>query len=303
MRSVLLLQSVQAMLPVWAVLFGSSDLVRNTRGNPSGPAGTMVRRLQPLASAGSTTTGAPSSEWPKVQSSRPDPLEQAACPARRSLPGRRPLGPPAQASQLGCRPVEMPIRGFCPFTGHRVRATMTMASARNTFDGAIRARAWAVPQRGIAGCAAAWERKEMAMIGDNTWLPKGGLAPPPAALVARAVSDPGRRLDQIAPLIHELVAWDLVRRTESGAFVLKDDIQQRLQELAALQPTAVAQVFVGRPCQRCGAVGVTRLVDGTRICAECQAVPESAPEPVDAPPAQSGRGRPGNRLRRYRKAG
>jgi len=180
---------------------------------------------------------------------------------------------------------------------------MTMASARNTFDGAIGARAWAVPQRGIAGCAAAWERKEMAMIGDNTWLPKGGLAPPPAALVARAVSDPGRRLDQIAPLIHELVAWDLVRRTESGAFVLKDDIQQRLQELAALQPTAVAQVFVGRPCQRCGAVGVTRLVDGARICAECQAVPESAPEPVEAPPAQSGRGRPGNRLRRYRKAG
>jgi hypothetical protein len=69
-------------------------------------------------------------------------------------------GPPASRAsssghQLGCQPVEAPIRGFCPFTGHRVRATMTMASARDTFAGAVRARVWAVAQRHRRMCGGA----------------------------------------------------------------------------------------------------------------------------------------------------
>jgi len=37
------------------------------------------------------------------------------------------------------------------------------------------------------------------------------------------VEDPKRRLDQLVPLLHDLVAWDLVRRDEDGSYVLRSD--------------------------------------------------------------------------------
>ncbi len=91
--------------------------------------------------------------------------------------------------------------------------------------------------------------------------------------------DPGRRMDALAPLIHQLITWDLVYRTESGVFVLHDDVQRRLQELSASQPHA-AHVYVGRMCQRCGVVGITRLVGDELLCASCTRpdIAETAPE-------------------------
>ena len=104
---------------------------------------------------------------------------------------------------------------------------------------------------------------------------------PEVPLVVRPV-ETGRRLDALAPLIHQLITWDLVTLTDSGTFVLQDDVQQRLQELSAAQPHSTAAVYVGRMCQRCGVVGVTRLVE----------------QPAE-PPAQTGP----RRSRWHRKAG
>jgi hypothetical protein len=85
----------------------------------------------------------------------------------------------------------------------------------------------------------------------------------------REVAGAGGRMDRMGPLVHELIAWDLVHRNESGAFVLNDDIQQRLQEASARQWTARPEVYVGRPCQRCGSTGVTRMVEDVRLCDAC----------------------------------
>jgi hypothetical protein len=109
--------------------------------------------------------------------------------------------------------------------------------------------------------------------------------------------DNGRRLDVLAPLIHQLITWEIVQQTESGTFVLQDDVQQRLQELSAAQPHSTAAVYVGRMCQRCGRVGVTRLVDGELLCSSCNA-PELVDAPADPPAEASHR-----RSRWHRKAG
>jgi len=90
--------------------------------------------------------------------------------------------------------------------------------------------------------------------------------------------DPKRRLDTLVPLLHELVAWDLVQRAEDGSFVLRQDVQERLAALTADRPTGSAEVFVGRKCQVCGAVKLTRMVDGVRICSPCN---RKASEPAD----------------------
>jgi len=109
--------------------------------------------------------------------------------------------------------------------------------------------------------------------------------------------DHRRRLDQLSPLIHELIAWEIVYCDESGNFVLHDDVQSRLREVAALRPQSIAQVYVGRQCERCGVVGVTRLIEGARICSACsRAAKEQVVEPaVDRPPER--------RSRWHRKAG
>jgi ribosomal protein L37AE/L43A len=110
--------------------------------------------------------------------------------------------------------------------------------------------------------------------------------------------DPRRRLDQLAPLIHELIAWELVYRDSSGTFVLHEDVQRRLSEVTALRPQSIAQVYVGRQCEHCGVVGVTRLIDGLRTCASCsRAAKESDAEPVSEKPA------PRHRSRWHHKAG
>ena len=67
--------------------------------------------------------------------------------------------------------------------------------------------------------------------------------------------DPKRRLDLLVPLLHELVAWDLVQRADDGGFVLRQDVQERLAALTADRPLRSAEVFVGRKCQVCGLVG------------------------------------------------
>ncbi len=99
------------------------------------------------------------------------------------------------------------------------------------------------------------------------------------------VDDPKRQLDRLVPLLHELVAWDLVRRADDGSFVLRDDVQARLAILSSERPNRSAQVYIGRKCERCERVALTRMVDGTRICSTCSVAtlagadtaPDSAP--------------------------
>jgi hypothetical protein len=91
--------------------------------------------------------------------------------------------------------------------------------------------------------------------------------PEPVAVISAA--DSARRLDRLAPLLHELLAWDLVRQTESGAFVIPDEVQERLSHLTSLRSGSIAQVYVGRKCGRCGSIRVTRMVDGVRLCSTC----------------------------------
>ena len=99
------------------------------------------------------------------------------------------------------------------------------------------------------------------------------------------VDDPKRQLDRLVPLLHELVAWDLVRRTDDGDFVLRDDVQERLAVLSSDRPNRAAQVYVGRKCERCERVALTRMVDGTRICSTCSLVARTASDVApDVPP-------------------
>lgn len=125
--------------------------------------------------------------------------------------------------------------------------------------------------------------------------------PEPVAVISAAAT--ARRLDRLAPLLHELIAWDLVRRTESGGFEIPDEVQERLAHLSSLQSGSIAQVYVGRKCGRCSSMRVTRMVDGVRLCSTCSAElasPSADSEPETA--AGSGKGHPG-RSRWHRKAG
>jgi len=110
-----------------------------------------------------------------------------------------------------------------------------------------------------------------------------------------------QRLDRLAPLIHQLLAWELVDRSESGRYELRDDVQQRLQEISAVPTPVTAQVYLGRKCETCGLVRATRMVDGHRVCGPCSlAAAEVTPAVPEADP-----GRPGHhgiRSRWHRKA-
>ena len=125
--------------------------------------------------------------------------------------------------------------------------------------------------------------------------------PEPVAVISAA--DSARRLDRLAPLLHELLAWDLVRQTESGSFVIPDEVQERLSHLTSLQAGTIAQVYVGRKCGRCGSIRVTRMVDGVRLCSTCSS--ELASPSIAEKPEASGRDRKGHHAwsRRHRKAG
>jgi hypothetical protein len=105
----------------------------------------------------------------------------------------------------------------------------------------------------------------------------------------REVAEAGRRLDRMGPLVHELIAWDLVVRTESGTFVLSDDVQRRLQETSARQWTSTPEVYVGRTCHRCGASGVTRMVGEARLCDACSRASVAEVEPEHRPSRRHGR--------------
>ena len=111
--------------------------------------------------------------------------------------------------------------------------------------------------------------------------------------------DPKRRLDLLVPLLHDLVAWDLVQRDVHGSFVLRQDVQDRLSALTVDRPFRSAEVFVGRKCQVCGLVRLTRMVDGVRTCSPC------ATPIVDALDAATDTGRTKGQRRffhRHRKA-
>jgi hypothetical protein len=86
------------------------------------------------------------------------------------------------------------------------------------------------------------------------------------------IDDPKRRLDRLVPLLHEMMAWDLVQRAEDGTFILCEDVQERLAILSSVKPARSAQVYVGSKCERCERVTLTRMVDGSRICSSCSAV-------------------------------
>lgn len=97
--------------------------------------------------------------------------------------------------------------------------------------------------------------------------------------ITSVTGDRTKRLDQLSPLIHDLLSWELVVRTEDGGYLLTEDVQQRLAETASRQSHPSAAVYVGRSCQRCGATGVTRLVDGVRACPACARAPDPPVEP------------------------
>jgi hypothetical protein len=110
-----------------------------------------------------------------------------------------------------------------------------------------------------------------------------------------------RPLDRLAPLLHELLAWDLVRETEAGTFELPEDVQNRLRQLSGSRSGTIAEVYVGRKCGRCGSIRVTRMVDGVRLCSTCSsevANPVPIADPLLDPPPQ-----PHGRSRWHRKAG
>jgi ribosomal protein L37AE/L43A len=125
--------------------------------------------------------------------------------------------------------------------------------------------------------------------------------PEPVAVISAAES--ARRLDRLAPLLHELIAWDLVRRTDAGTFEIPEEVQARLAQLTSMQTDSIAQVYVGRKCGRCGSMRVTRMVDGVRLCSTCSA--EVVAPTVDAEPEEVDGSRKAHHgwSRRHRKAG
>lgn len=105
-----------------------------------------------------------------------------------------------------------------------------------------------------------------------------GTGDTPGGRAARRAADRGpARPDRLAPLLRELLAYGLVEPSASGGFVLTGDAQRWLaQESARRAHPSTPEVSVGRPCQRCHATGVTRVVDGVRLCPACQAQPAVA---------------------------
>ena len=122
-------------------------------------------------------------------------------------------------------------------------------------------------------------------------IPSDELGQQPTAPTTDWVRDASRPLERLAPLIHELVAWDLIYRSASGTYQLREDVQRHLQERSAVSPSGPAQVFVGRKCDVCGTVAVTRLVNGSRICGVCSEASgmTSPPTAPAAPDPSTGR--------------
>jgi hypothetical protein len=79
-----------------------------------------------------------------------------------------------------------------------------------------------------------------------------------------------QRLQGFASLIHELLSRDLVQESGTGVFVLREDVQDRLRELSEAPARSTPRVFIGRKCESCGLIRVTRLVSGLRMCSDCR---------------------------------
>lgn len=100
----------------------------------------------------------------------------------------------------------------------------------------------------------------------------------------REVDEDSWQLDRLGPLLRDMVAFGIVQRNDAGVFELRTDVQRWLAEASSrLAHPTTAEVFVGRPCQRCGTFGVTRMVDGARLCVACQATPAEEPAGEPAP--------------------
>jgi hypothetical protein len=114
----------------------------------------------------------------------------------------------------------------------------------------------------------------------NAITPTGEAAHPPTIPVTLGSGGDPMRLDRLAPLIHQLLAWDLIYRSDAGDFLLRDDVQERLQTMAEALTPATAEVYLGRRCESCGLVRVTRLVNGTRVCEPCRGAATTVSDPA-----------------------
>jgi hypothetical protein len=131
--------------------------------------------------------------------------------------------------------------------------------------------------------------------------PSGDPAEPITVPVVLGTGNAGQRLDRLSPLIHQLLAWDLIYRSEDGTYLLRDDVQQRLVAMEPTAATPTAEVYLGRRCQSCGSVRATRLVDGARVCEPCRLSASVGPPPLpEAGP--TGSEHHGIRSRWHRKA-
>jgi hypothetical protein len=135
----------------------------------------------------------------------------------------------------------------------------------------------------------------------NAITPTGELAHLATIPVTIGSGNDPMRLDRLAPLIHQLLAWDLIYRSEAGAFLLRDDVQERLQTMAESLTPATAEVYLGRKCPSCGLVRVTRLVNGTRVCEPCRVAATAVPDPTPVVVSEEP-GHHGIRSRWHRKA-
>jgi ribosomal protein L37AE/L43A len=131
--------------------------------------------------------------------------------------------------------------------------------------------------------------------------PTGDPAEPTTVHVSTGMGRASQRLDRLAPLIHQLLAWDLITPSDTGEFVLRDDVQQRLRTMTERPNPPTAQVYLGRKCESCGATGVTRMVGGARICERCATSPTAGASSAGGGGSE-GVGHQGIRTRWHRKA-
>jgi hypothetical protein len=82
--------------------------------------------------------------------------------------------------------------------------------------------------------------------------------------------DRDQHLSRLGPLINELIDHDIVCRTPSGTFELRDDVQAYLEEVSEKRARTVAQVYIGRSCSACGVMAPTRLAGDKRVCDPCR---------------------------------
>lgn len=88
-----------------------------------------------------------------------------------------------------------------------------------------------------------------------------------------------RALERFAPLLYDLMEWGLVHHSDDGRWVLREDVQARLDRTEALRRRSTAAVAVGRRCQACGTTCVTWMVDGHWLCSDCRWAIQEVPAP------------------------